>query len=68
MTFSTQRSNFLVRFIEVQEISKMYVTKYVNTHGDVLDFELERKIRNIKMQVTHEVGIKFGQPDVFLNT
>ena len=68
MTFSTQRSNFLVRFIEVQEISKMYVTKYVNTHGDVFDFELERKMRNIKMQVTHEVRIKFDQSDVFFNT
>ena len=46
----------------------MYVTKYVNTHGDVFDFELERKMRNIKMQVTHEVRIKFDQSDVFFNT
>ena len=68
MTFSTQRSNFLVRFIEFKEISKMYVTKYVNTHGNALDFELERKIRNIKMQVTHEVWIKFDQSDVLFNT
>lgn len=57
MTFSANGSNFQVRIIKIQGIlSKIYVTIYVNTHWNVLNFELERNIRKIKMYMPQESG------------